>query len=91
MWEAEQIKGFRPGRTSFKGTIQYLISFRSVFSVTTRQQKKVLLNQLLDLIATQEVPYRPHRIEPRVKKRRPKKYRLMNKPRGDLRAALIGA
>jgi len=26
-----------------------------------------------------------------VKKRRPKKYRLMNKPRGDLRAALIGA
>ncbi|MHC4676736.1 MAG: IS4 family transposase [Planctomycetota bacterium] len=90
MWEAEQMKGVCPGRTSFKGTIQYLISFRAFFSVTTRQQKKVLLNQLLDLIATQEVPYRPNRVEPRVKKRRPKKYNLMNKPRVELRAALIG-
>jgi hypothetical protein len=91
MWEAEQIKGACPGRTSFKGAIQYLISFRAVFAVTTLKQKKVLVNQLLDLIATQEVPYRPHRVEPRVKKRRPKKYRLMNKPRGDLRAAMIRA
>jgi hypothetical protein len=55
------------------------------------QQKKAFLRQLLDLIATQEVPNRPNRIEPRVKKRRPKKYNLMNKPRAELRAALIGA
>lgn len=90
MWEAERAKGNCAGRTSFKGTIQYLISFRAFFSVTTRQQKKVLLNQLLDLVATQEVPCRPHRLEPRVKKRRPKKYNLMNKPRAELRAALMG-
>ena len=90
MWEAEQRKGGCAGRTSFKGTIQYMISFRAVFSVTTPQQKRVLLKQLLDLIATQEVPYRPNRLEPRVKKRRPKKYNLMNKPRVELRAALIG-
>ena len=90
MWEAEQRKGGCAGRTSFKGTIQYMISFRAVFSVTTPQQKRVFLKQLLDLIATQEVPYRPNRLEPRVKKRRPKKYNLMNKPRVELRAALIG-
>ena len=90
MWEAERTKGGCAGRTSFKGTIQYLISFRAFFSVTTRQQKKVLLNQLLYLIATQEVPHRPNRLEPRVKKRRPKKYNLMNKPRVELKAALIG-
>jgi len=91
MWEAEQAKVGCGGWTSFKGTIQYLISFRAFFSVTTPQQKKAFLRQLLDLIATQEVPNRPNRIEPRVKKRRPKKYNLMNKPRAELRAALIGA
>lgn len=90
MWEAEQAKDGGAGRTSFKGTIQYLISFRAFFSVTTFRQNSVLLKQVFDLIATQEVPYRPHRVEPRVKKRRPKKYNLMNKPRAELRAALIG-
>ncbi|MFC1636918.1 IS4 family transposase [Planctomycetota bacterium] len=89
MWEAEQTKAGCARCSSFKGTIQYLISFRAFFAVTTRQQKKVLLNQLLDLVATQEVPCRPHRLEPRVKKRRPKKYNLMNKPRVELRAALM--
>jgi len=33
-------------------------------------------------------PYRPERIEPRCKKRRPKQYDLMNKPRAELRKAL---
>ena len=91
MWEAERTKNGWAGRTSFKGTIQYLISFRTLVSVTTSPQNEDLFNCLLELIATQEVPYRPHRVEPRVKKRRPKKYHLMNKPRAELRAALIGA
>lgn len=34
-------------------------------------------------------PHRPGRVEPRVKKRRPKKFKLMNKPRAVLRAALL--
>lgn len=36
-------------------------------------------------------PLRPNRIEPRVIKRRMKKYTLMNKPRAQLRQTLIGA
>ena len=91
MWEAEHTKDDCAGRTSFKGTIQYVISFRAFLSVPTSQQNEEIFNCLLDLIATQEVPCRPHRVEPRVKKRRPKKYNLMNKPRAELRAALIGA
>ena len=90
MWEAEQTNAGHTGRTSFKGTIQYLISFRAFFAVTKTQQRKALLNEFLTLVAAQEVPYRPDRVEPRVKKRRPKKYNLMNKPRTELRAALIG-
>lgn len=91
MWEAEQTQGGCAGRTSFKGTIQYLISFRAFLSQTTSRQNADLLNGLLKLIAIQEVPHRPHRVEPRVKKRRPKNYNLMNKPRAELKAALIGA
>jgi hypothetical protein len=90
MWEAEQAKDGDVGRISFKGTLQYLISFRAFFCVTTRRQNSALLKQVFNLIATQDVPYRPHRVEPRVKKRRPKKYGLMNKPRAELKAALIG-
>ena len=33
-------------------------------------------------------PYRPNRVEPRCRKRRPKKYKLMNKPRAVLRKLL---
>jgi len=84
MWEAEQAKAGCAGQPSFKGAIQYLISFRAFFAVTTPQQNKVLLNRLLAFVAAQDVPQRPHRLEPRVKKRRPKKYNLMNKPRSEL-------
>lgn len=34
-------------------------------------------------------PYRPWRIEPRARKRRPKSYKLLNKPRDQLRNALL--
>jgi hypothetical protein len=34
------------------------------------------------------VPYRPNRAEPRCRKRRPKEYDLMNKPRDVLRKRL---
>jgi hypothetical protein len=35
-------------------------------------------------------PERPGRVEPRVRKRRPKQYDLMRKPRAELRNALLG-
>jgi hypothetical protein len=35
------------------------------------------------------VPHRPGRIEPRAKKRRPKEYDLLNRPRAQLRKALF--
>ncbi len=35
------------------------------------------------------VPHRPGRIEPRCRKRRPKQYDLMSRPREELRQALL--
>jgi hypothetical protein len=91
MWQAGQRYHVAPRRISFKGTIQYVISFRSMFSGRSPQAKRETNMRFLRLIAFQEVPNRPGRIEPRVKKRRPKTYNLMNKPRAELKAALLSA
>jgi hypothetical protein len=40
-----------------------------------------LLRQFLQFIARSNVPQRPNRVEPRARKRRPKQYPLLNKPR----------
>jgi len=43
----------------------------------------------MPLVALIINPARPHRVEPRVKKRRPKKFPFMSKPRHELRHQLI--
>ena len=42
--------------------------------------------RLLHVVSRQVVPQRPLRVEPRVRKRRPKKYPLMTRPRAQLKA-----
>jgi len=91
MWNAGQDNHVATRRISFKGTIQYVISFRDMLSGRSPQVKRETNIRLFRLIAFQEVPNRPGRIEPRVKKRRPKTYNLMNKPRAELKAALLSA
>ena len=40
-----------------------------------------MIDEMLFTIARDLLPFRPNRSEPRVKKRRPKNYRLLTKPR----------
>jgi hypothetical protein len=44
-----------------------------------------MIDDMLLTIARDLTPLRPGRSEPRVKKRRPKNYRLMTKPRKEMR------
>jgi hypothetical protein len=71
------------GRLSFKGCLDSLHHFADAIHAAhakpTRQRQ--LFDALLLTIATDQVPLRPHRSEPRVKKRRPKNYHLLTKPR----------
>lgn len=69
---------------SFQGTIQHVLSFRDLGP--PGRDRPGEQDVLLRLVAHQIVPYRPHRIEPRVRKRRPKNYRLMTRPRSELQA-----
>lgn len=70
-------------RLSFKGSVDTLRQWADTFNAyhsKPREQHR-LFNQLLEIIAGDKVPFRPDRSEPRVKKRRPKDYPLMTRPR----------
>jgi hypothetical protein len=88
MWQAAQTGPARARRVSFKGTIQQVLSLRDLLPPGRCPGESRAL--LLHLAGRQVVPFRPERIEPRVKKRRPKNYRLMTRPRSELKALLTG-
>lgn len=88
MWEAGATRNVTMRRISFKGTIQHVLSLRDLFVNNGSISVRSAWETLLILVANQKVPFRPQRIEPRVRKRRPKSYPLMTKPRAQLKAKL---
>jgi hypothetical protein len=75
-----------PRSISFKGAVQTLEAFQPIIAIQGRQSTQVLLSlyqQLLDAIATHRVADRPDRFEPRLRKRRPKHYGFLRKPRAE--------
>ena len=85
MWESGVMNGAPPTALSVKGSIQHLLSRWAVFH---RNGFLAMLGELLTAISFEEVPYRPGRVEPRVRKRRPKNYSLMTRPRHELKIML---
>ena len=71
--------GVEPWTVSFTGALQTMNRLLDVLAsnVTTARW----CDTLLVAVATHEVGDRPDRIEPRVRKRRPKNYKLMRQPR----------
>jgi DDE family transposase len=74
------------GRLSFKGSLDSLHHFADVIAACSGKARKQthLRNQLLLTIAFDPVPLRPDRVEPRAKKRRPKNYHLLTRPRHEM-------
>lgn len=74
-------------RISFKGTLDTMREWRAVLeSMRGHPRKhKALLDIMLRVIASDPVPYRPNREEPRAKKRRPKNYHLLTKHRSEMK------
>ncbi len=88
MWEAGRLHNINPLRLSFKGAIQEMMAFGPLTRTACAKEKSRRYADLLRHIATHKIPNRPGRQEPRVKKRRPKQYPLMTKPRPQLREEL---
>ena len=69
-------------RMSFKGTVDSVRQFSmAIAQARSKRKQRQLIIELLETIARDEVPDRPHRKEPRAVKRRPKAFPLLNKPR----------
>ena len=71
--------GVEPWTVSFKGALQTITNLLPLLN--TRVSTEEWCDALLQAIATHIVGNRPDRFEPRVKKRRPKKYKFMREPR----------
>jgi hypothetical protein len=73
-------------RLSFKGTVDALRQWRELFENAKSQKPTTgkLRRLFYQSIANDRLLDRPDRSEPRVVKRRPKNFRLLTKPRGEM-------
>ena len=90
--QAASKHGLDPRSISFKGAIQTLEAFQPLIALQGDQDaawRSQLYQQLLDAIATHRVADRPGRFEPRRKKRRPKPYDRLMKPRHEAKREML--
>ncbi|MCC5660197.1 hypothetical protein LC608_25120 [Nostoc sp. XA010] len=88
MWSAGTTYTTPPLRLSLQGTRHHLINFIPKLEAADSKQRLRLYRTLLKVIVHKAVPDRPGRSEPRVRKRRPKIYPLMTKPRHEWEQAI---
>jgi hypothetical protein len=88
MWKASTVSEHSPFQLSLQGARQQFNHFIPMFAIFAYSEHQRLYQLLLQLVATDVLPVRPHRSEPRVVKRRPKPFPRMQLPRSTLKAKL---
>ena len=71
-------------RLSFKGTLERMRKWAEWMNYGEARKSQTMFEQLLLAIASDRVPHRPWRSEPRAVKRRRKNYQLLTKPRHEM-------
>lgn len=92
MAQAATKHGIDPRSISLKGAIQTLEAFQPLIAIQGQHDfalRMILYQQLLDAIATHRVADRPDRFEPRLRKRRPKHYGFLRKPRSEAKREML--
>ena len=92
MAQAATKHDIEPRTISFKGTIQTLEAFQPLIAIQGDRgwtHRRILYQQFLDAVATHRVADRPDRFEPRLRKRRPKKYDSMLEPRHVIQCKML--
>lgn len=74
-------------RLSFKGALDALQAWADR-ALHSRRHRRLARRTLLARIANDQVPLRPGRHEPRARKRRPKSYQFLNRPRRLMRVSV---
>ena len=91
MAQAATRHGIEPRSVSFKGAAQTLEAFQPVIALRGEEDaalRGAIYEQLLGAVASHRVGDRPDRYEPRRRKRRPKPYDRLMKPRHEAKRAL---
>lgn len=88
MAQAATRRGVEPRSISFKGAVQTLLAFRPVIALAGCADP-ALCRRVLDAVATHRVGDRPGRFEPRLRKRRPKHYAFLRKPRCEVKRQML--
>ena len=92
MVQAATKHDIEPRTISFKGTLQTLEAFQPVIALRGQDDAAFcmhLYQELLNCVATHRVANQPDRYEPRLRKRRPKHYAFLRKPRNEVKLDMI--
>jgi Transposase DDE domain len=92
MAQAAAGEGVPPRSISFKATLQVLEAFRPLIADRAHRgagHRAALYGQLLRAIAVHRVADRPDRFEPRMAKRRPKRYDRLTRPRAEIKLRML--
>jgi hypothetical protein len=90
--QAASQHGVEPRSISFKGAVQTLEAFQPALALLGEHDlelRRALYKQLLKAVASQRVADRPDRVEPRRRKRRPKPYDRLMKPRHEAKREML--
>lgn len=81
MLQAAAQYGRNPLDLSLAGALATVRQWAPCLATSPKNQRATVLEAFLQCLAADTLPKRPNRIEPRARKRRPKNYQLLNKPR----------
>lgn len=82
MFEAARQHDVSLDRISFKGSVDAVRQYSvTIAHAPNGKKRRHLVSELLQVLAEDQVPFRPNRNEPRAVKRRPKPFPLLNRPR----------
>jgi hypothetical protein len=87
MLEAADNRSVPLGRISFKSALTAMRQWAPLLQDAAGKVRDQLYEDLLAAIASDLLPARPNRAEPRAVKRRPKTYQLMTRPRRAMRVS----
>jgi DDE family transposase len=87
--QAAQLRGVPARSVSFTASLQVVVAAWSKATEATLAAQADMTRKLLRCLGKEKVGDRPGRCEPRALKRRPKKQKLLTKPRAEARAALL--
>jgi hypothetical protein len=90
--QAAAREGVTPRSISFKATLQVLEAFRPLIADRAHRgagHRAAVYEPLLRAIAVHRVADRPDRFEPRMAKRRPKRYDRLTRPRAEIKLRMF--